>query len=141
MTVYLLHFDRRYKHAGHYLGSAKDLQARLDHHANGTGANLLRVIKEAGIGWQLARTWEGGRDKERQLKKQIGASRFCPICKAEKRAREKGEEMAEQETEASDVGGFDPTPYDMGAAEDPDMTWEQFRTALPAAPDRELEAG
>ena len=27
--VYLLHFNTRYKHAGHYLGSTCDLEARL----------------------------------------------------------------------------------------------------------------
>ena len=34
----------------------------------------------AGIRWQLARTWEGSRARERQLKLQGGASRHCPMC-------------------------------------------------------------
>src|SRR5690348_739489 len=79
-TVYLIHFDRRYQHAGHYLGWARDLLARLAEHARGHGARLMAVITEAGIGWQLARTWPGGRARERQLKKQGGASRRCPLC-------------------------------------------------------------
>lgn len=62
-TVYLLHFDRPYKHARHYLGWAKDLDARLEHHRAGTGARLLAVLKEHGIGFVLA-----------------GASRCCPVC-------------------------------------------------------------
>ena len=83
--VYLLHFDTRYKHAGHYLGSTCDLEARLALHAAGRGARLLHVVQAAGITWRLARTWPGGKAKERQLKKQRGASRSCPICKEEAR--------------------------------------------------------
>jgi predicted GIY-YIG superfamily endonuclease len=79
-VVYLIHFERRYKHAGHYLGSTKDLPARLRAHAHGDGARLMAVITEAGIGWQLARTWEGGRARERQIKRQGGLSRCCPLC-------------------------------------------------------------
>jgi predicted GIY-YIG superfamily endonuclease len=83
--VSLLHFDTRYKHAGHYLGSTCDLEARLALHAAGRGARLLHVVQAAGITWRLARIWPGGKAKERQLKKQLGASRYCPICKEEAR--------------------------------------------------------
>jgi hypothetical protein len=80
-TVYLLHFDRPYKHAKHYLGwTPGDLAARLALHGTGQGARLLAVVHAAGIGWQLARTWPGGRRRERQLKIQGGASRCCPLC-------------------------------------------------------------
>lgn len=79
-TVYLLHFERRYKHAGHYIGWTSDLPARLADHAAGHGARLLAVIQAAGIGWTLARTWPGSRVRERQLKRQGGASRRCPLC-------------------------------------------------------------
>jgi hypothetical protein len=87
-TCYLLHFDRplgppggRAKNtASHCTGSTTDLQARLAEHAKGRGARLLQVVKAAGITWRLARTWPGGRDRERQLKNQGGASRRCPEC-------------------------------------------------------------
>ncbi len=79
-TVYLLHFDRPYVHAGHYTGWTTDLPSRLADHAAGRGARLLAVIAAAGIGWQLARTWPGTRSLERALKRQGGASRRCPIC-------------------------------------------------------------
>jgi hypothetical protein len=46
----------------------RDLAGRVAEHAQGRGARLLEVVGEAGIGWRLARTWEGGRDRERQLK-------------------------------------------------------------------------
>jgi predicted GIY-YIG superfamily endonuclease len=81
-VVYLLHFDRRYKHAGHYTGWTQDLAARLAQHGTGEGARLLAVVHEAGISWDLARTWPGPRARERQLKRQGGASRHCPLCKA-----------------------------------------------------------
>ena len=79
-VVYLLHFDRPYRHARHYTGFATELAARLEEHAHGRGARLLTVITEQGIGWRLARTWTGSRVRERQLKNQGGASRRCPLC-------------------------------------------------------------
>lgn len=84
-TIYLLHFDRPYEHAAHYTGWALDLDARLAEHAAGTGARLMTVIKDAGIGFTLARTWPGTRGRERQLKNQGGASRRCPLCGIEPR--------------------------------------------------------
>jgi hypothetical protein len=82
-TVYLLHFDQRYEHAGHYTGFAEGsgLLKRLGEHAAGRGARLVEVITQAGISFRLARVWPGvTRARERQLKAQGGASRRCPIC-------------------------------------------------------------
>lgn len=79
-VIYLLHFQRRYRHAGHYTGWAANLAHRLAEHEAGRGARLLAVVKAAGITWTLARTWTGTRNDERQLKRQGGASRRCPVC-------------------------------------------------------------
>ncbi len=85
-VCYLLHFDAPYRHARHYLGSTSDLEARLAEHAAGRGARLLEVITAAGISWELARTWPGGRVDERRLKRQKSAPRLCPVCRAARRA-------------------------------------------------------
>lgn len=81
-VVYLLHFERRFSHAGHYLGwtAGKSLAPRLDAHAAGNGARLLAAVASAGISWRLARTWPGTRARERQIKRQGGLSRSCPLC-------------------------------------------------------------
>jgi predicted GIY-YIG superfamily endonuclease len=79
-TIYLLHFSQPYKHAKHYIGFARDLSARLESHANGTGARLLQVITEAGLSFELARTWEGSRKTERSLKNRKATPRLCPLC-------------------------------------------------------------
>ncbi|WP_330183831.1 hypothetical protein OHB26_09500 [Nocardia sp. NBC_01503] len=79
-TVYLLHFDQPYRHARHYTGWTSDLESRLADHRDGRGARLMSVIREAGIGFSLARTWDGTRGRERQLKREGGASRRCPMC-------------------------------------------------------------
>lgn len=82
-TVYLLHFDRPYKHARHYLGWARNVEARLAHHGGSHGARLMHVVALAGISWQLARTWpDSTRADERRLKQRGGRSRICPICQA-----------------------------------------------------------
>src|SRR5262249_16733436 len=56
-----------------------DLLARLEAHRDGRGARLMEVITKAGITWQLARTWPGGRDRERAIKNRHEAPRLCPL--------------------------------------------------------------
>ena len=93
-VVYLLHLDKPLRHARHYVGLADDLDARLERHASGQGARMLAVCVERGIGWQLVRTWEGGRRFERQLKNRKEALKLCPVCagaKAMNRAKEKAQ--------------------------------------------------
>lgn len=89
-VVYLLHFERPYAHAAHYTGWSTNLTARLAEHEAGHGARLLAVVREAGIGWQLARTWPGTRDTERALKRQGGAARRCPLCGIHPRSSQGG---------------------------------------------------
>ena len=89
-VVYLLHFERPYEHAQHYLGSAKDLRTRLAQHQRGNGARLMRVIADAGIAWRLARVWKfsgiwEARRAESDLKRHYkNGRRLCPICKGRK---------------------------------------------------------
>ena len=83
VTVYLIHFEKPYKHARHYLGSAIDLAERLAQHRNGKGARLLQVVKEAGIDWDVSRTWQGTRETEAKFKRAQHNTRLCPHCKGE----------------------------------------------------------
>jgi len=93
VIVYLLHFDELYVPypgaplrdcAGHYTGRVRGgpraLARRLAQHGTVSGARLMLAVRRAGITWQLARTWPVGADRERQLKRQGGASRRCPLC-------------------------------------------------------------
>lgn len=89
MPVYLLHFSEKFHHARHYLGFAEDLEARLERHRAGRGARLVEVITEAGLDFQLVRTWNGDRVLERQLKRQKNGPRLCPICKGPTSEEEK----------------------------------------------------
>jgi predicted GIY-YIG superfamily endonuclease len=79
-VIYLLHFSQPYRHAKHYVGWTEDLLDRLDQHAAGTGARLMAVIRQAGIGFTLVRTCEGTRATERAIKNEGGSVRFCPAC-------------------------------------------------------------
>jgi predicted GIY-YIG superfamily endonuclease len=79
-TIYLLHFSEAFKHAKHYIGFTTDLPGRLAEHASGAGARLLQVITEAGLSFELARTWQGTRKTERSLKNRKEAPALCPLC-------------------------------------------------------------
>ena len=84
--LYLIHFDKPFGHARHYLGYSKDswnLGLRIKHHRQGNGARLMKHVSAAGIKWQVARIWQfGSRTDERKLK-QHGSVRYCPICNPE----------------------------------------------------------
>jgi hypothetical protein len=45
------------------------------------GARLVQVARQAGIGFQLVRVWEGTRGLERSLKRRGAAARRCPVCR------------------------------------------------------------
>jgi hypothetical protein len=79
-VIYMLHFDRPYRHARHYVGWTDDLLHRLSRHATGNGARLVEVIWAAGIGFTLVRICEGTRHTERAIKNAGGAVRYCPVC-------------------------------------------------------------
>jgi len=79
-TVYMLHFTAPFGHARHYVGWARDLDARITAHRDGRGARLVAVITAAGIGFTVARTVPGDRTLERAIKRAGGATRYCPIC-------------------------------------------------------------
>lgn len=81
MCVYLIHLSQPYKHASHYLGYAKSLDARIAEHRNGSGARFLQVVNAAGIEWQVVRVWEdAGREWEHVLKLHQHNKRLCPVC-------------------------------------------------------------
>ena len=78
--VYLIHFSKPYQHAQHYIGSTFDLDLRMQQHEAGQGARLMEVVTDAGIDWEVVRTWNGDRKLERQLKNLHNAPLLCPEC-------------------------------------------------------------
>lgn len=79
--AYLVHLHDRFGHAQHYLGWSQDRSGRLRHHAAGTGSNLLRHVRLAGVTWSLVRVWPGAtRTDERRLHNRGSAARLCPVC-------------------------------------------------------------
>jgi hypothetical protein len=95
-TVYLLHLDPAYRHARHYVWT-RDLAARLEAHRAGQGARLMEVVKKAGGSFRLARTWTGGRDRERAIKNRHEAPKLCPVCSPEPRPVQAGKSAAQPE--------------------------------------------
>ena len=86
--VYLLHFEPRYRHAGHYLGYADDVLRRVHEHRTGiSGCKLTEAAASAGVIMMLVRVWKNkSRKFERGLKglrneKRTGSlARICPAC-------------------------------------------------------------
>lgn len=102
-VVYLIHFDRPYKHSSHYLGWTHSFDARMERHRSGRGSNLLKVIQNAGIGWQVVRVWEPASPKvESELKKFRNNRRLCPLCSGQL-AYEKAERLRSQRKAAKDL--------------------------------------
>jgi len=85
-TVYLLHLHQKIAdHAGHYIGFSTNLEQRIHDHEHGSGARLMEVAKDRGIGFRIARLWRGKTRKfERQLKNRKNAAKLCPVCLAQK---------------------------------------------------------
>ena len=87
--VYLLHFDRPLAHARHYIGWSDDINARIECHRLGgcASSSLMRAVKEAGIGFVVARVWpDADRNFERRLKKQKNGCKLCPVCREEQQS-------------------------------------------------------
>lgn len=88
--VYLLCFDKKFKHAKHYIGFAENentFKKRLEHHRKGSGSRLMAAIAKAGIGFTVTRTWpDGDRNFERKLKNRKEGPRLCPHCVSIKKA-------------------------------------------------------
>ena len=88
--VYVIHFDRAYKHAKHYTGITINIETRMKKHRNGTGSRLMKVLKENNIGFRFSIIKEGltfseAHAYEKYLKTKIKKpQRFCPICKEER---------------------------------------------------------
>lgn len=83
--IYLLHFDFPLKHARHYAGATTDLERRLNEHATGQGAAILRHLLKIGTGWRLANLWTTNDALpfavEFAMKSQKNGPRYCPICR------------------------------------------------------------
>jgi predicted GIY-YIG superfamily endonuclease len=86
-TVYLLHFDRPYHHARHYIGFTRDLARRTERHRAGRGSPLIEAASNDGIEFTVARVWHNvtGRFERRVHKMQ--AKLVCPVCVGRREVR------------------------------------------------------
>lgn len=83
ITVYMLHFEPKFRHAQHYVGSAETplLPARLRRHGRGQGARLVAAALAAGCRITLVKTWLAqDRSLEQKLKRASHHAKRCPLC-------------------------------------------------------------
>jgi hypothetical protein len=85
--VYLVHLAERmgstHPRGGcqHYIGwTGVGVDRRLAVHREGRGSRMLAAAVERGISFNVVKTWDGGRDLERQLKNRRNAPKLCPTC-------------------------------------------------------------
>lgn len=96
MALYLLHFDRPYQHARHYLGYSADIPSmhrRIDEHyaasrGDGKHHRLVTAAVLAGISFTLAKVWPEGTRAQERAKKNHGHTRICPVCRDEAKKRD-----------------------------------------------------
>ena len=83
--VYLIHFDKPFKHARHYLGYTANERMylkRIQHHRTNRGSRLLAAVNRAGIKWEVVRTWtEADGNFEQRIKACGNIPKYCPICR------------------------------------------------------------
>lgn len=94
---YLLHFDRPYRHAQHYLGFSDDIPYRIAQHKAGvSGVKLIDAAVASGVSFTLTRVWPGAGRRAERRKKALRAGKYgrprgrnstgsrgrqCPLCK------------------------------------------------------------
>lgn len=84
--IYLLHFETKLAHAGHYVGSTTSLRQRIAAHRSGTAARLTEVIHEKDIKITVAALYapkeptDNIRHLEIQVKRMKNGHRYCPLC-------------------------------------------------------------
>jgi predicted GIY-YIG superfamily endonuclease len=79
--LYLLHFNPRYRHAGHYLGYSEDVPQRFALHLRGRGSPLVAAAVDSGCQIVLVRIWNEDGNAEQEIKRVVGSrARLCPIC-------------------------------------------------------------
>jgi len=81
--VYLLHFDRPFRHMRHYVGAAADLLALELLIANPgmhTRSSMLIAAKKAGVRFTIGRIWRGGAERADLVRSHQNHTRHCDIC-------------------------------------------------------------
>jgi hypothetical protein len=94
--IYVVHFERPYKHATHYIGYCADSghDDRWARHLSGRGARLLKAVHESGIGMEVTAVLPGDRTVERRLHQiqaaapSKGLRSICPLCRFLIRAKQ-----------------------------------------------------
>lgn len=115
--LYVLHFDKPYKHAKHYTGIAKNVLKRIALHKNGTGARLTQVLKENEISFRYNiikefPNFSEAHAYEKYLKTKIKKPQnYCPICKEEKSwQKEEEKKEAQLKNPCQQTVGFGDLP-------------------------------
>lgn len=86
--VYIIHFDKKYKHCQHYIGfTTIGVKNRIAKHKAGNGAALLRALNTHGVSYNVSVIFPNvPQEFEFKLKSWKNSKKICPICKYNKKA-------------------------------------------------------
>lgn len=92
-SVYLIHLEKPFKHAKHYIGytALESVEDRVKRHKNNSGSHFLSVCNYECIDYKVVRTWnrmtiKDAKELERRIKKH-SSTPLCPICNPDGYAR------------------------------------------------------
>ena len=83
--LYIIHFNRSFHHARHYIGIAQDAKKRLKRHKAGDGSRLVRAVIYTDIKIRMNvigefEDFSTAHQAEKVLKKKHSTKKYCPIC-------------------------------------------------------------
>ncbi|MBD3387428.1 MAG: hypothetical protein GF414_00605 [Candidatus Altiarchaeales archaeon] len=86
--VYVIHLNRPFRHAKHYIGYTTDIVRRMTHHSLGhrDSSHFMKAVCRAGIRWSvtMVQSFEDAKEAvcfEKKLKRDKRSSLHCPLCK------------------------------------------------------------
>jgi hypothetical protein len=86
--VYLLHFDRGFKHARHFVGAttnADEARALARGEVPRIDNPMLNAARLAGVRFSVERIWSGGHAEALNRRIAGNHAKICPACATERR--------------------------------------------------------
>lgn len=122
--VYILHFkkginhelSKKYGDSKHYVGCSENIYRRVGQHRDGTGSVITKYLLKEGVDFFVAAMFPGETYAVEAMITKLGATSFCPICRAEsiqkkKRKLENNKRVMQKNRKARQKKQFENSPF------------------------------